>query len=342
MRSNNNHVQVISAVTLFVIGVLACLLMHVVPALLVGLLVFVATNVIFNKLDATKLSTSFKKWGTACIVIVGASMVIGLLTLSIAGFISAHSINGFVEKLSETITQFRTYLPATIAAYIPDSLVELKLMAFSSVKEHANTLALKGRAFLHHALLMFIAGIVGFLLALNRGTHTFDADKHRGGGAFETEWLRLWLSLTESFKQIAFAQTKIALVNAVLTGVFILVILPLLGWHIPYAKLLILATLLFGLIPIVGNLVSNTLIVLLAISVAFPAAVTALIFLVVVHKLEYLLNSRIQGGQIGVKSWELLLVLFIFELLFGLAGMVASPIIYAVIKKELKRVNWIV
>jgi predicted PurR-regulated permease PerM len=34
-------------------------------------------------------------------------------------------------------------------------------------------------------------------------------------------------------------------------------------------------------------------------------------------------------------------VLFAFEIMFGPAGMVAAPVIYAFVKAELKRIRWL-
>jgi predicted PurR-regulated permease PerM len=63
-------------------------------------------------------------------------------------------------------------------------------------------------------------------------------------------------------------------------------------------------------------------------------AVTSLVFLVVIHKLEYFVNARIVGGEIRAAAWEILLALFAFEAAFGLAGMAVAPIVYAYAKQE--------
>jgi len=94
-----------------------------------------------------------------------------------------------------------------------------------------------------------------------------------------------------------FAQVRIALLNAVFTGVYLVVVLPLFGIHLPFAKTLILVTFLCGLIPVVGNLISNSVIVLVSLSQSLPLALASLVFLVVIHKLEYFLNARIVGTQ---------------------------------------------
>lgn len=341
MNNNGSTLQRSLAILGFTACILACLVMHVVPALLMGMLAFVLTGWVHDKLANTRMRHALQTAATAFIMVAGTLVVIGIISASVAGFLSGKSLNGFVDKLSDTIIEVRNFLPAAVSTYVPDSFVELKTMAASALKEHANTLASRGGEFLHHLVLFIIAAIVGVMLALSRKHAAPGLSATKAEGVFEGEWMHLWRALTTSFKQIALAQTKIALINAILTAIFLLGILPLVGWDVPYAKILVAATFVFGLLPVVGNLISNTLIVLLALSVAFPAAVTALVFLLVVHKLEYFLNSRIQGDEIGVKSWEMLLILFIFETLFGPAGMVAAPIIYAVAKKELKRAQWI-
>ena len=68
--------------------------------------------------------------------------------------------------------------------------------------------------------------------------------------------------------------------------------------HLPHATVVIGLTFLFGLIPVVGNLISNTIIVGIGITVSPKMAIAALVFLVVVHKLEYFLNSKIIGDRI--------------------------------------------
>ena len=105
--------------------------------------------------------------------------------------------------------------------------------------------------------------------------------------------------------------------------------------HLPFAKTLIALTFITGLLPVVGNLISNTVIVVVSLSVSLPVALGSLLFLIIVHKLEYFLNARIVGTQIRASPWELLLAMLIMESAFGLPGLVAAPIYYAYLKDEL-------
>jgi predicted PurR-regulated permease PerM len=95
-----------------------------------------------------------------------------------------------------------------------------------------------------------------------------------------------------SFATVMGAQITISLINTVLTAIF------LLAMGMPHALLLIAVTLLCGLVPIVGNLVSNTIIVFVALTVSLKLGIVALLFLVLIHKLEYFLNSKVIGDRI--------------------------------------------
>ena len=100
-------------------------------------------------------------------------------------------------------------------------------------------------------------------------------------------------------------------------------------------------TFFVGLLPVIGNLISNTLIFIVGLSLSIYVAVAALVFLVVIHKLEYFLNARIVGTRIQARAWELLLAMLVLEVAFGMAGLIAAPVYYAYIKKELSEAGLI-
>jgi predicted PurR-regulated permease PerM len=140
----------------------------------------------------------------------------------------------------------------------------------------------------------------------------------------------------QAFARIATAQIKISVVNTALTALYLLVVLPLFGKHVPFATTIVLVTFLCGLLPVIGNLISNTVIVILSLGISVATAVASLVFLVLVHKLEYLINSRIVGGETDSQAWEILMAILLGETAFGVAGVVMAPIIYAFVKRELR------
>jgi predicted PurR-regulated permease PerM len=143
-------------------------------------------------------------------------------------------------------------------------------------------------------------------------------------------------NLAAAFRDIVFAQTKISAINTLLTGSYLLIVLPLFGVNLPLAKTLVAITFVAGLLPVVGNLISNTMIFIVGLSVSPGVAVASLSYLIVIHKLEYFLNAGIVGTRIRARAWELLIAMLVMEAMFGVGGLIAAPIYYAALKRELE------
>jgi predicted PurR-regulated permease PerM len=136
-----------------------------------------------------------------------------------------------------------------------------------------------------------------------------------------------------SFATVMGAQMTISLINTALTGLFVVVV------RMPHTPLLIAITFLCGLVPIVGNLVSNTIIVFVALTVSLKLAIAALVFLVVIHKLEYFLNSKIIGDRIRNPVWLTLIALIIGERLMGIPGLILAPVVLNYLRVEMLTVE---
>ena len=132
----------------------------------------------------------------------------------------------------------------------------------------------------------------------------------------------------KSFATVMGAQLIISAINTALTAVFVLVL------RLPNAVVMIGVTFLCGMLPVVGNLISNTIIVAIAFTVSPQMALAALVFLVVVHKLEYFLNSKIIGDRIRNPVWLTLLGLILGERLMGIPGMILAPVLLNYLKVE--------
>jgi predicted PurR-regulated permease PerM len=134
-----------------------------------------------------------------------------------------------------------------------------------------------------------------------------------------------------SFSRVIGAQILISLINTVLTAGFLL-------WNgFPFSTVLIMATFLCGLLPIVGNIISNTLITFVAFTISPRMALIALAYLIIIHKLEYFLNSKIIGDRIKNPMWLTLLGIVLGERLMGIPGMILAPVVLHYIKVEASR-----
>src|SRR5438309_1186142 len=157
----------------------------------------------------------------------------------------------------------------------------------------------------------------------------------------KTKWLALILfgivvpgiGTAAGFVTVMAAQITISLINTVLTAIFLLAV------RVPHAPLLIAVTFLCGLVPIVGNLVSNTVIVFVALTVSLKLAISALLFLVLIHMLEYFLNSKIIGDRIRNPIWLTLVALIIGERLMGIPGLILAPVVLNYLRVEMLTVE---
>jgi predicted PurR-regulated permease PerM len=136
-----------------------------------------------------------------------------------------------------------------------------------------------------------------------------------------------------SFATVMGAQITISLINTALTGIFLIAV------RLPHAPLLIAVTFLCGLVPIVGNLASNTVIVFVALTVSLKLAIAALVFLILIHKLEYLLNSKIIGDRIRNPVWLTLIALILGERLMGIPGLILAPVVLNYLRVEMLTVE---
>jgi predicted PurR-regulated permease PerM len=136
-----------------------------------------------------------------------------------------------------------------------------------------------------------------------------------------------------SFATVIGAQLTISLINTGLTAIFLILV------GMPHAPLLIGVTLLCGLVPIAGNLVSNTIIAFVALTVSFKLAIFAIVFLVLIHKLEYFLNSKIIGDRIRNPVWLTLIALIIGERLMGIPGLILAPVVLNYLRVEMLTVE---
>ena len=313
-------------------GLLLALPLKLLPSLLAGLLVFELVNMLTPRLQPL-LAGQRARW--LAVALLGTLVVI-TLTLLIAGAFSfllheAENPGASLDKFMALVERARGQLPPFIEGYLPASAAEFKVAIGDWIKSHLSDLQLVGKGMAHMFVTLLIGMILGAIIALQRIP---DVSRRKPLAAALFERLNL---LVKAFRNIVFAQIKISLLNTAFTGIFLAVVMPLFGVHLPLTKTLIVLTFLLGLLPVIGNLMSNTLITIVGLSLSIWVAAAALGYQIVIHKVEYFLNARIVGGQISAKAWELLLAMLVFEAAFGLPGVVAGTIYYAYLKSELKR-----
>jgi predicted PurR-regulated permease PerM len=281
-------------------------------------------------------------------------LAVTVLTVLILGGIGVAVYSGITATANTNFTsdflqQIRDFLPPSLLSYIPEDLLVLKNRALELLKSHFSNLFSFTTHSMHSLFIVVFGMLIGAIVAFaflkdeevpklvegeeNQATNDV---KEQHVGPFTKELMDRISLFSFVFAKVASAQVKIAALNTVLTAIYLLVILPIAGIHIPYVKTLVLMTFVFGLLPAIGNVLSNILITVLALMVSIEVAVISLAFAIGVHKFEYFVIAKIVGESLKISIWEMLIVMLVFLTVFGVVGSILSPVIYGYIKEELK------
>lgn len=341
------NIKIYDAITylLMVITLVGFFILNLMPALIGGLVVFLIIKMIDNELN--KRVKSVKSHNLT--LLIASGLVVSILTLIGVGIYSSFQLGtGNVGDVSgealNVLTQLKSYFPEAWLKYIPQDIVEMKMKVVDFMKGHVSEMVAFTSNSVKVIVELFLGMIIGAIVAFSflhtekDGTdHTLNFDKY----PFMQSLMKRISTFTSVFAKVGGAQVKISGINAVLTAIYLFIVLPLCGISVPYATTLVFCTFLFGLIPVIGGLLSNSLIILLSLMVSLNAAIASVVFLVLTNQLEYYINAKIVGSEIKTSIWELLIAMLIFQAIFGVAGAVLAPVIYGYLKEELRN-NFII
>jgi len=312
------------------IAMFLVLRLHLLSALLAGLLVYELVHLLAPRVEK-RLTNKASRLVALAALSIFTIIILTFLTFGTLAFFRSDigNLQTLLDKVQHILTDARTKLPPWIVDNFPGNVDDLKSFATDWLDEHSKDVQHVGKEVMHFFVRGLVGMVIGALISLHEGP---SISRMRPLAAALTVRISRF---ADAFRQIIFAQVKISAINTVLTGIFLVGILPAFGVHLPLTKTLIAITFLAGLLPVVGNLISNTMIFVVGLSISLYVAIAALVFLIVIHKLEYFLNARIVGTRIHAYAWELLSAMILLEVAFGIAGLIAAPIYYAFIKNEL-------
>ena len=310
--------------------------LHLLPALFAGLLVHELVHLLAPRLFGTQ-SIGRAKLLALSLLLIAIITAIALTITYLVIFLRSDSgsVSVLLEKMAEILEKARQTMPANIQALIPIDSSALKDLIVKSLRDNANELKSMGGELGHGLLNALIGMILGGLISL-RQTPSNAVPKPLVQALTQSTG-----RLSQAFHRVVFAQVRISFLNTVLSGIYLAIVLPFFDVHLPLVKTMIVLAFLAGLLPVIGNLISNTGMVIISLSVSPTAALVSLSFLVIIHKLEYFINARIVGSQIHASAWELLLAMLFMEACFGLPGVIAAPVFYAYLKAEFSDHDWI-
>src|SRR6185295_2336683 len=243
---------------------------------------------------------------------------------------SGESVPQLLQRMAQIIEDARAILPESLRGYVPDDAESLRVAIAEWLRSNAGSLQLAGRGIGRSIAHILLGMVIGALLSMQK------ASPHPLRTPLADDIARHAARLAISFQRVVFAQFWISLINTFFTWIYLDVVLRLFGVEVPLVKILVVFTFVVGLMPIIGNLISNAAIVIVCMSQGVQVAAASLVFLVVIHKLEYFLNARIIGSHINARAWELLIAMLVMEAAFGVTGLVAAPIFYAYFKEEMR------
>jgi predicted PurR-regulated permease PerM len=132
------------------------------------------------------------------------------------------------------------------------------------------------------------------------------------------------------FRKVMVGQFFISIINTSITSIVVLTL------GLPHKVTLLCIVFLCGLLPIIGNLISNTILSATAlISSGVPAFIICLGLLVGLHKLEYFLNGKIIGTIIQLPMFATVLCLLAGEATLGVFGMIIAIPFVLTLRDEL-------
>lgn len=311
------------------VAVVMVLRFHLLPAVFAGLAVYVLTLKLARHLP--KNMSRFAHKAALGVVVVCVITCLSGACAAIWSFIgSSHGIAALLTTVVDTLGSLRGTLPSSVAEVLPTTIEGLRQQLLEMLGDHVQKISVVGM----ESLKVFAHILLGMVVGGMAAVHHFK--EHDKAPPFISALRCRLRTLTTAFDKVVFAQVKISALNTALTAIYLLVALPLFGIHLPMATLLILLTFAVGMLPVVGNLVSNTVIVVISLGVSPLVGVASLLFLVLIHKAEYFMNARIVGHEVQATAWELLSAMLLLEAAFGIVGLVAAPVVYAWLKAEVK------
>lgn len=314
---------------LAITAVLIVLRFHLLPAVFAGLAVYVLTLKL-----ARHLPKNLNRVAHTVALAVVVICVITCLTsagAAVWSFIgSSHGIAALLATVVDTLGTLKQTLPDSVAELLPTTIDDLRQQLVAMLGEHVQKISVFGM----EGIKIFAHVLLGMVVGGMAAVHHFR--EHEKAPPFIGALRSRLRMLATAFDKVVFAQVKISGLNASLTALYLLVALPLFGIHLPMATLLVLLTFAVGMLPVVGNLVSNTVIVVISLGVSPLVGVASLLFLILIHKAEYFMNARIVGHEVQATAWELLSAMLLLEAVFGIVGLVAAPVVYAWLKAEVK------
>lgn len=319
------------------------------PGLIAGLAVFSITRFIRNLTQSfcrRRFSTPRNPaaaflldklpLGITTIVVIGLVFLLGFGFVNTIKFVVQTMLDQgpqLIEEAMGNLFSVLAKLPEGLQDSLPDSQAELYEMVRRSMGNSMGQIKHLGGV----GFFVFLQLVFALILGISAGLMRYSSDRR----PLSTAWTEAMGSYVRSFTLLMGAQVYVSMWNTFCTAVFIFGVLPLVDVVLPFRELLLVFTAVASLIPAAGNIMANSLILMLTIRYGPLVALGSVAYLFVIHKLEYFVNGYFIGRHVRASVPEMLITIILGEVLFGLPGLITGPVTYAFIKAHFQRWGWV-
>ena len=247
------------------VSLVLVLSLQLLPAMLAGMLVYELVHVLAPTVN-NRLSDKRAK---LIAVVLLSVLAVGVTTAGIAGALvffksDAGNIPALLTKMAEIVAGSRGTLPNWLVDEMPDNPDDMGQAIAEWFRLHAAEMQTMGKEAGRVLIYALIGTVVGALVALR------EALPIEPRGPLAVALIERVTNLGTAFRRVVFAQVRISLLNTIFTAVYLALVLPLFGVELPLRKTLIALTFLAGLLPVVGNLISNSVVVKASLRFSIP------------------------------------------------------------------------
>ena len=148
------------------VGILA---LHLLPALIAGLLVYALTHILAPRLKIVRISQARAKLAAVGVLAVLVATAVTAATLGLLAFFrsDAGSLPGLLQKMADIVESSRAMLPAWIVDSLPEDATAVKDAIAKWLRSHAGELPTVGRETGRVLAHILVGMVIGALVALS-------------------------------------------------------------------------------------------------------------------------------------------------------------------------------
>ncbi len=243
------------------------------------------------------------------------SILISLSLIALIGvisFLTASYLSDNLDKLlkidlgqyKDLLIKFGIKIPITVdSTFITKSLL-------TYIKNNISIIASLGANFLQI--------LIGIILAVSFFANVNAAIPNNNWGKF-IDAIKFYLNnIFNSFKTVMQIQILVAILNTLSLFLLSFLIAPIFtGDIMPYWYILLPLSFILSLVPVLGNVVINIIIFIVAINISLVFTIISIIYFFITNKLELVIIGKILGHRTNVPFLFIALSMFLGELIFS-------------------------